>query len=227
MIDWGDCGGVGSGAVAGVRVARHPISVARKVMEETPHCLLVGRGADDFVTEVDGEVVSERELATPEMEAEWRRFRRYEDAVGGLFNGTGCDTVGAVALDDKGRIAAGTSTGGITGKRVGRVGDSPVVGAGVVCEGGVGGVSCTGHGESILNTGLARWVTMLMEVKGMGAAEAASTALERMKRKTGGCGGLVLLDKDGAWVREFTTERMAWAAIGCDGALRSGVDRDD
>lgn len=215
-----------SGAVAGVSGARHPISVARKVMEETPHCLLIGEGAERFLDEVGGERAEKRELITAAMFEEWERFDRYGSAVEELFNG-GHDTVGAVARDASGRMAVGTSTGGITFKRMGRVGDSPIVGAGLVCEWGVGGVSTTGHGESILKVGLARLVTTLMEMKGMKGKEAVKESLERMRKRTGGCGGLILLDADGEYVRGFTTNRMAWAAIGKDGLLKSGVDRDD
>lgn len=215
-----------SGAVAGVSAARHPISVARKVMEKTPHCFLVGAGAERFVEEIGGERAEKGELVTEGMVEEWKRFDRYGSAVEELFNG-GHDTVGAVARDARGRMAVGTSTGGITYKRVGRVGDSPIVGAGLVCEWGVGGVSTTGHGESILKIGLARLVTALMEMRGMGGKEAVREALHRMRTRTGGCGGVILLDAEGEYVWDFTTNRMAWAAVGKDGVLKSGVDRGD
>lgn len=216
-----------SGAVAGVSTTRHPISVARKVMEKTPHCLLVGAGAERFVEEIGGERAEKGELVTEGMAEEWERFDRYGSAVEELFNGGGHDTVGAIARDARGRMAVGTSTGGITYKRVGRVGDSPIVGAGLVCEWRVGGVSTTGHGESILKMGLARLVTALMEMRGMRGKEAVREALDRMRKRTGGCGGVILLDAEGEYVRDFTTNRMAWAAIGKDGVLKSGVDRDD
>lgn len=220
--------GVQAGAVAAVSRARHPISLARAVMEHTPHVLLVGVGADRFAKEVDAEIVDGvEELVTREAVEEWERFERYGAAVEELFNrgaGRGHDTVGAVARDGEGRLACATSTGGITFKRVGRVGDSPVVGAGLFCERGVGACSTTGHGESILKVGLARLAVLNMEFLEMDVWRAVEKAVERMRGKTGGCGGVVMLDANGEWARAFSTERMAWACIAKDGVLRSGID---
>lgn len=214
------------GAVAALSEARNPISVARAVMERTPHCLLVGEGADRFAREIGAKMATVAELVTPAAVEEWNRYDRYGSAVADLFN-SGHDTVGAVARDDQGRLACATSTGGITFKRVGRVGDSPIVGAGLFCEDGVGACSTTGHGESILKAGLARTAVLLMDMQGLGPHQAAGMALAKMKKRTGGCGGIVMLDKNGEWAREFTTTRMAWAAVGKDGLLKSGVDRPD
>lgn len=221
-----DVNSVHAGAVAAVSRVKHPVSLARLVMERTPHVLLVGAGADGFAKEVGAEVVAGvAELVTEEGVREWERFDQYGGVVEKLFNG-GHDTVGAVARDGKGRLACATSTGGITYKKVGRVGDSPVIGAGYFCESGVGACSTTGHGESILKVGLARLAVMYAEM-GEAADVAVERALGRMREKTGGCGGVVMLDAEGEWARGFTTERMAWACVGKDGVLRSGIDRDD
>lgn len=211
------------GGVLCISNALHPISIARRVMQDTPHCLLSGAGADAFVKECDGELASLKDLETDDMRAEWKQFQRFEGAVEELFNGgAGHDTVGAVARDCNGVIAAGTSTGGITGKRTGRVGDSALVGAGLACEKGVGGVSTTGHGESILKWGLARRV--LGEIERGGTVH---NALGGMKKRTGGCGGAIAVDwKGDVWVACNTT-RMSWAAIGADGEMKSGVERGE
>ncbi|CDF33840.1 unnamed protein product [Chondrus crispus] len=211
------------GAVAALSNACNPISVARAVMERTPHCLLVGEGADAFAKEVGAEGASVEELVTPAAVEEWQRFKRYSAAVNDLFN-SGHDTVGAVVRDANGTLACATSTGGITYKRVGRVGDSPIIGAGLFCEDGVGACSTTGHGESILKVGLARTALLFMESRSPG--QAAEVALAKMKKRTGGCGGIVLLDNNGEWSADFTTTKMAWAAVGKDGVLKSGIDRE-
>lgn len=124
-----------SGAVSAVQDIAHPVTLARAVMEKTEHCLLTAVGANEFAAEQGFQRLSPEELVTPEARAEWEQFGKYSSAVNSLFNSEvpklktpGCDTVGCVAMDANGNLASATSTGGITAKRPGRVGDTPCIG---------------------------------------------------------------------------------------------------
>lgn len=239
-----------AGAVACVSVVRNPVKLARRVMESTKHCLLVGQNADAFAVEAAGKgggielVESGHELVTEEARAEWRELNKYSTVVTELFNGAsaeqpvvlesvvdavgggaeaGHDTVGAVALDGDGRIAAATSTGGITNKMAGRVGDSPIIGSGAYVDIDFGGVSTTGHGESIMKTVLAKQVLQLVEHRGMSGADAASASLGRMLAKTGGRGGVIVVEPNGKIAHAFSTKRMAWCSVDAE-TMESGID---
>jgi len=223
------------GAVAGVQVA-HPVSLARRVMQGTEHVLLAGQGAMDFAA-AEGMLPSSREeLVTPSAEEEWRTWRQYASNVRCLFAGHGdkaSDTVGCAALDASGRLACATSTGGVVGKRKGRVGDSPLVGSGGYADAEVGAVSSTGHGEAIAKVTLARLALWLMEA-GRPPAQAAEEALETMRRRCGagggGRGGLIVVSRSGEVAKAFTTQRMAWASVegraGAEGEQRSGIEHE-
>jgi len=222
-----------SGAVGAVSCVKNPVDLARHVMENTDHTLLVGKGAERQATLAGLEIVEPESLVTPEGREEWETYKQYKSAVNSLFSGRdkekvkapepgiGHDTVGCVALDAEGNIACATSTGGITGKMPGRVGDTPLVGAGGYADNQVGGVSTTGHGESITKTCLAHTAVINME-QGLSPSGAGKKALERMMDKVGGAGGLIIINKSGEWTAEFSTERMAWAAIKED-TLYSGI----
>ena len=143
---------LGAGAVAGLRDIRYPVNLARLVMEKTPHVMMIGEGAQRLADKYGVEKVAQDVLVTDEARqelAEWIKKKKF----GASF---GHETVGAVALDHKGNIAAATSTGGVTGKLVGRIGDVPIVGSGGYADNRIGGVSTTGHGESIIKVNLAR-----------------------------------------------------------------------
>jgi L-asparaginase / beta-aspartyl-peptidase len=227
-----------AGAVAAVSVVRNPVRLARAVMDSTQHCLLVGPNADEFALDASArdkkiELVSgSEELVTSEALAEWEAYNKYETVVTSLFNGdgrdmqSGHDTVGAVAMDVHGRLAAATSTGGITNKMPGRVGDSPIIGSGAYVSAEAGAVSTTGHGESIMKTVLARHALYLLESGSTTVDQAAEDALEYMFRKTGGRGGIIVVGLDGQVGHSFTSQRMAWASIENAGGavLRSGID---
>lgn len=227
-----------AGAVAAVSQVKNPVRLARKVLEQTRHCLLVGQNADKFAEDSNKldksiELVSSwKELVTDDAAKEWETYQKYQTVVTTLFNSVheqnGHDTVGAVAVDAHGMFAAATSTGGITNKMAGRVGDSPIIGSGayVSCE--AGAVSATGHGESIMKIALSKHALHLVEHGDMSAHDAAVSSLNYMQRKTGGRGGLIIVDKNGRVAHSFTTERMAWASIesGDGGQLKCGIDRD-
>jgi len=220
-----------SGAVCAVQDIANPVQLARLVMEKTDHCLLAGQGANEFATEQDIARLPSEQLVTSEARVEWEKYVKYSTTVNALFSAReevpqskcpGCDTVGAVAMDTSGNIASATSTGGITAKRPGRVGDTPIIGAGAYADNNTGGVSTTGHGESIMKVGLARRIGELMD-KGLSADDASKQALDFMSARVGGAGGVIVISKQGEVTHHFTTSRMAWAqAVG--GKLQSGID---
>ncbi|MES0325302.1 MAG: isoaspartyl peptidase/L-asparaginase [Candidatus Bathyarchaeia archaeon] len=206
-----------AGAVAGLKDVRYPIRLARKVMEETPHVMIIGEGANRLADEFGLERITQEELVTEEARLEfeeWSEKAEYGDSFGH-------DTVGSVALDSDGNIAAATSTGGVTGKKVGRVGDVPLIGSGGYADNRVGGVSTTGHGEAIMRVNLAKLVLTYMEM-GMHIQEASEKALGYMALRVNGSGGLIALDADGNMGHAFTTKRMVWASIK-DGELETGI----
>lgn len=212
------------GAVACVSNVEHPIALAHAVLQ-SEHCFLVGAGAEQFAKERELATIQPAMLVTDGARKEWEQYNEYGIVVNDLFN-SGHDTVGAVALDSQGHIACGTSTGGITFKRQGRVGDSPVVGCGLFCEQGVGGVSATGHGESLLKSVICKHVVDLMSIGNVSLENATKKALNTMKRSTDGCGGVVALDVQGAWSAEWTTTRMAWACVDVEGEGHCGIEKD-
>lgn len=208
------------GAVACVSGVPNPVTLARLVMEKTDHVLLVSSGAERLWDEAGFQRVSDESLVTEAAKQEFQQFVKFHKAVDNLFNtqstdempvgSLGHETVGAVAVDNEGNVACGTSTGGITGKRVGRVGDTPIVGAGAYCDNAVGAASTTGHGESIMKVTLARKALWLIE-QGKSPTEAAQAALADMHKKVGGCGGIIIVSTDGHTGIHFTTKRMPWA----------------
>lgn len=206
-----------AGAVVGLRDVRYPIKLARKVMEETPHVMMTGEGANRVAEEFGLERITQDELVTEEAKLEFKEWSEKAE-FGSSF---GHDTVGAIALDSEGNIAAATSTGGVTGKRVGRIGDVPLIGSGGYADSRVGGVSTTGHGESIMKVNLARLVLNYVEA-GMKIQEASEKALGYMSVRVKGNGGLIALDAEGNIGAAFTTKRMVWAYIK-DGKLESSI----
>lgn len=234
---------LGVGSVACVNGVKNPISLARLVMEKTEHCMLAGPGARCFADEMGIAVTPDDELTTEATRREFGAYQRYGTCVQDIFgsddqmkstadseghspSALGHDTVGAVAVDARGNIASATSTGGVTLKRPGRVGDSPLVGCGGYADSHAGGCSATGHGEALMRfTASSRAVAMLEA--GMEPGAAAKRCLHAMHSRTGGRGGLILVAPDGRVGHHGTTKRMAWASrasVEDAGALRSGVD---
>jgi beta-aspartyl-peptidase (threonine type) len=186
-----------AGAVAGVTNVRNPVEAARAVMEKSGHVLLAGRGAERFAKEQGLAIVDPSYFRTEER---WRDFRR------GQGDGK-LGTVGAVALDRAGNLAAATSTGGIANKRFGRVGDSPLVGAGTWAENASVAVSATGTGEMFIRTAAAHDIAALVKYKGLAPEAAAREALAKVAA-LGGTGGVIVLDRAGDPIFSFTTEGM-------------------
>ena len=205
-----------AGAVASVRHVRNPIELARRVMEKSRHVLLVGAGAEEFALEENFTLVPNQYFRTAErleqLESE-QRGERVSDLVPPPPQGT----VGAVARDADGNLAAATSTGGMTNKRPGRVGDSPIVGAGTYAKNGVCAVSATGHGEYFIRAVAAHHVCAAVEYRGLTLQQAVHEMLHGILPSLGGDGGLIAVDRDGRIVIEFTTEGMFRGARDADG----------
>jgi L-asparaginase / beta-aspartyl-peptidase len=206
-----------AGAVAGVRATRNPVLAARAVMEKTRHVLLCGDGADRFAAEVGLAVVSHDYYSTEARQLALKRVQRTDrekhDAVSAADRH---GTVGAVALDAAGNLAAATSTGGFTNKMPGRVGDSPVIGAGTYADNATCAVSGTGSGEHFMRAVLAHTVSARMRYLDETLATASRSALHEVA-KLGGTGGLVAVDAKGRIAMPFNTEGMYRGYVSTDG----------
>jgi len=194
-----------AGAVAAVRHVRNPVDLARHVMEKSRHVLLVGPGAEEFALEEGLQLVPNRYFRTTERFEQLLAEQRGEH-VSDIVPPRG--TVGAVARDAAGNLAAATSTGGMTNKRPGRVGDSPIIGAGTYAKNGVCAVSATGHGEYFIRAVAAHHVCAAVEHRGLALEEAARELLHEILRGLGGDGGVIAVDHAGRIVMDFSTEGM-------------------
>ncbi|MDX1684409.1 MAG: isoaspartyl peptidase/L-asparaginase [Saprospiraceae bacterium] len=200
-----------AGAVAGVSRIKNPISAARAVMESSEHVLLAGQGAERFARDHGLEMVDPEYLKT---QSKWRRLKAVQKSLreDSYISENGGDekfgTVGAVALDEDGHIAAGTTTGGMTNKRWNRIGDSPIIGAGTYADDKVGGVSCTGHGEFYIRYSVAYDLIAKMKYAGLPLKTAAETIIHEELVEAGGSGGLIALDRQGNIAMEFNTSGM-------------------
>lgn len=211
--------GLRAGAVAAIRNVRNPIRVARLVLEKTPHVMLAGEGANQFAAAHGHPQVPPDTLVTPHAKEELETYKKFNKSVDSLFNvleiqkkQSGHDTVGCAALDSFGHTACATSTGGITAKMPGRVGDTPVPGAGGYADDQVGAVSTTGHGESIMQVCLARHIISTMAT-GVPVSASIQQSLEHMAQRVEGCGGAVAVSGDGDIGVGFSTPRMPWAYV--------------
>lgn len=224
-----------AGGVACVTGIRHPIEAARAVMENTSHVLLVSDGARKFVVREGVEEAEDDWLITDRSRELLEEYLREHNITHleeeelwmyeGLGRSEGHGTVGAVVIDASGNLAAATSTGGITGKLPGRVGDSPGVGHGVFADNESAAVSCTGTGETFMKAGVGRRIAWRVE-EGFTAQDASEEALNYMKARVGGSGGAVVLDKHGNIGIHWNSEQMAWA-YGREGKLHSGINKGD
>jgi L-asparaginase / beta-aspartyl-peptidase len=185
-----------AGAVAGVGRIKNPITAARAVMEDGKHVMLSGKGAEIFAESKNIELVDPSYFLTPEIQKRYQEIKK-----------DGKGTVGAVVLDTYGNLAAGTSTGGMMMKRYGRIGDSPVIGAGTYADNNWCAVSCTGHGEYFIRFVAAYDVVALMNYSGL-TVEKASAEVIRKIGEAGGTGGLIAVDKNGNVAMPFNTTSM-------------------
>lgn len=186
-----------AGAVAGVRHIKNPISAAIAVMEQSPHVLLMGDGAEAFVQSKGVEIVDTSWFYT---ERRWKSYEKMKENKHG--------TVGCVALDKYGNIVAGTSTGGMTMKMPGRVGDSPIIGAGTYADNATCGISATGHGEFFIRNVVAYDVAAIMKYQGKSIQEAAQWVIQDKLKSQNAEGGIIGLDAQGNIIMEFNTSGM-------------------
>ncbi|ABS44579.1 putative L-asparaginase [Campylobacter jejuni subsp. doylei 269.97] len=203
-----------AGAIAMARTIKNPIEAARVVMEKTPHTLIAGEGADKLAKENELEIVSQKYFYTP------HRYKQLEDAKKskeilldsdkakahlGNYTEPYLGTVGAIALDKEGNLAAGTSTGGTTNKMTGRIGDSPIIGAGNYADNDSVAISCTGTGDIFIRSIAAYKVSALYKYKKLSVQKAAEQSIDEVA-KLGGTGGIISIDKNGnvgyAWTKD-------------------------
>ena len=212
-----------AGAVAGVRTVKNPISLARIVMEDSPHVMFAGPGAESFAEQSGVELVEqdwffterrqqqlERALELDEVMLDNSQLEQKED-----FDERKMGTVGVAALDRNGNLAAGTSTGGMTNKRYGRVGDAPIIGAGTYADNNSCAVSATGHGEKFIRNSVAYQICAIMEYKGSTLNEAANIVIHEKLQP--GDGGIIAVSKTGEIAMVFNSPGMFRAAANSDG----------
>ncbi|XP_063299052.1 isoaspartyl peptidase/L-asparaginase [Pelobates fuscus] len=210
-----------SGAVSAVRCIANPITLARLVMEKTDHMLLTCKGASLFAKAQGIQEVPTEKLITERSRERWKK--NLLPGSNPLACQLGLGTVGAVAIDAEGNLACATSTGGITNKMVGRVGDTACIGSGGYADNAVGAVSTTGHGESIMKVTLATLILHRIE-QGMSPEEASDTALDYMKTRVNSFGGVIVVNHKGEWAAKFSTKQMSWAVVQ-DDQLQCGIEQ--
>ncbi len=226
------------GAVAGVNHIRNPILAARKVMENSPHVLFIGAGAEAFAAEQGLREVAPEFFSTPEL---WEQLQRALSSQQMVLDHDGAaqshsddpldpdrkfGTVGAVALDLQGNLAAATSTGGMTNKQVGRVGDSPLVGAGCYANNETVAVSCTGTGEVFIRTLAAYDVSAQMEYGGRSLQQATANVIHDKVQELEGSGGLIAVDSHGNVALPFNSEGMYRGFAYVGGEVEVAIYRD-
>ncbi len=197
------------GAVAAVQNLLHPVSLARKIMEETEHSMLVGQGAQAFAQRIGFETLEPQALLTDRELAYYHQINKDPDfKPHHPFEPLPSDTVGAVAMDHLGNLAAATSTGGTPRKMAGRVGDSPIIGAGAYADNESGAVSTTGWGEAIMKVLLSK--TVCDKMLHMKAHQAAKEGIDILHKKGKGFGGVIGINTLGDYAFAYNTEKMAW-----------------
>ena len=224
-----------AGSVAGVTTIKNPITAARAVMEKSEHVMMVGAGADQFAKDAGLEIVDPKYFWTKERwdglqqaikedstKAVLDHGNKKSELLGSKNHDYKFGTVGCVALDQSGNLAAGTSTGGMTNKKYGRVGDAPIIGAGTYCNNETAGISCTGWGEFYIRNVVAKTISDLMEYKGLSVAEASKIVLDKVG-KMGGDGGLIALDRKGNMTMPFNTEGMYRGSVTVDGKIEVSI----
>lgn len=212
-----------AGAVAGVKDIKNPIMAAREVMNNSVHVFLSGSGASEFAKKQGLEIVDNKYFYT---ESRYRSLKRLQERERERTQSDNTGTVGCVVLDTHGDLCAGTSTGGMTNKRYGRIGDTPVIGAGTYANNKTCAVSCTGHGEYYIRLGFARDISAMMEYKGMGVAEACATETGKLT-ELDGTGGVIAVDAEGNIAMEFNTSGMFRGYLKSNGEKKVAIFKDE
>lgn len=210
-IMWGK--DLNAGAVAGVGNIKNPISAARKVMENSEHVMLSGKGASIFAQQEGLTIVDSSYFFT---ESRWNYLQQILNKEREMKRTDRHGTVGCVALDKEGNLAAGTSTGGMTNKRFGRIGDSPIIGAGTYANNKTCAVSCTGHGEYFIRLGIARDIASLMEYQNLSLNDATDIVLDKLNQ-INGLGGFIAVDKYGNPAMKMNTSGMYRGYVNSEG----------
>ena len=221
-----------AGAVAGVTTIKNPITAAYAVMAKSEHVMLTGRGAEKFAAEQGLEIVDPSYFFDSTRYKQLLRAKEKEFSLEASFEDPYIKdkkfgTVGAVALDKFGNIAAGTSTGGMTNKKYGRVGDAPIIGAGTYADNNTCGVSATGHGEYFIRLGVARDISAMMEYTGANLQEAADSVVMKKLERLGGDGGIIALDRQGNISMTFNSDGMYRGFIRKKGESKTFIFKDD
>ena len=217
-----------AGAIAGVRHIRNPILLAQRVMDESPHVLLSGQGAEEFALDQGFDLTAGRYFWT---ERRWQQLERARSQQTSELAVPPAEfrfgTVGAVALDQNGNLAAGTSTGGMTNKRYGRIGDSPVIGAGTYADNETCAVSATGHGEYFIRGAVAHDIAAQMRYAGKDLTDATRNVVHERLVKLGGTGGVIAMDASGNIALEHNTPGMYRGSIDTDGNVTIAIYGDE
>ena len=207
-----------AGAVAGVTTIRNPIIAARAVMEKSEHVMLTGKGAETFAAEHGLIIVSPDYFFTQSRWDAYLKAKANNDSLSAMDKKHG--TVGCVALDKYGNLAAATSTGGMTLKKYGRVGDTPIIGAGTYADNNTCAVSATGHGEFFIRNVVAYDISALMKYKELSLSEATNEIIMIKLKNMGGDGGIIAVDKNGNIAMPFNTAGMFRGFIKSDGEIK-------
>ena len=227
-----------AGAMAGVMTVKNPITGARAVMEKSKHVLLIGPGADAFAKQQGLEIVDPSYFATPErrkeiediwkQEAEAKKKRGEADLAPATLTRKKSQygTVGAVCLDSAGNLAAGTSTGGMTNKMSGRIGDSPIIGAGTYADNEAAAISCTGHGEFFIRYAVSHEIVAQMKYRGLSAEAASQDVINRQLKNVGGEGAAIVLDRTGKFATAYNSEGLYRGCITRDGTIHVRIYED-
>lgn len=226
-----------AGAIAGVHHIKNPISLARLVMEKSPHVMMAGDGAEEFAQQQGIKLMPEEYFYYEKRFQQLQKIKQKEAEQDSLksknmnfyykpFGDSKFGTVGAVALDKAGNLAAGTSTGGMTNKKFGRIGDTPIIGAGTYANNRTCAVSSTGYGEYFIRGVVAYDISALMEYKGLSLKDAANEVINKKLAAMGGTGGVIALDRNGNFTMPFNTEGMYRAYIKEDGSTEILIYKD-
>lgn len=220
-----------AGAIAGVKHIKNPVDLAIEVMNHSNHVMLAGEGAEVFALERDFDTVPESYFITDKRLDDIKRIKKEEEQkTASLYNSDlkadKMGTVGSVALDKEGNLAAGTSTGGIANKRYGRIGDSPIIGAGTYANNKTCAVSSTGQGEYFIRGTVAYDISALMEYKNRTVAEAAKKVIQEKQPDLGGTGGVIAIDAQGHITQEFNTAGMFRATMDDEGQIELKIYKD-